>query len=356
MKKRLLAVGIAIIMGTGLIVPKVLSVARDRPPKPAEGHSEYAVPPLKVNGFRIVPSPLSEVVAATGSLTADESVQLQAEIAGKIASIHFTEGSRVRKGDLLLKINDADLQAAMERVVARRKLAEIREKRVAMLLKDGGANRHEFDTAVSEREVQNAETKLIQAQLDKTEIRAPFDGVVGLRHVSEGAYVAAATLISTLQRTDPIKVDFPIPEKYAMRVSVGSRFEFEVSGSGVVHEGTVYAIETGIDVATRTLLVRGTCENSGGLLRPGAFARVRLAVAEVPDAILVPSEAVVPGLEEQSVFVVSEGRAHLRLVRTGIRTGRFVQIVSGLKAGEVVATTGLQQLRDGRHVDLTVLN
>lgn len=309
-----------------------------------------APPPLAVQAVRLEPVVLTERVTATGTLRPAESVELQAETSGKVTAIHFTEGSRVRRGDLLLKINDAELRASLSRAVFRRELAAVRERRLATLLDKGGVNQQDYDNAVNELNVQRAEVDLIEAQIAKTEVRAPFDGVVGLRFVSPGAYVTPAARIATLQDVSSLKLDFTLPEKYAPRVRLGAPLAFTLAGEGASFPGEVYALEPRIDAATRTLLLRARVGNPGERLQPGAFANVEFTLAEVGDALLVPASAVIPGLVDKNVFVIEQGRAALRTVVTGTRTEKAVQVVEGLRAGEIVITSGLQQMRAGQPV------
>lgn len=306
--------------------------------------------PLPVSTVTVTPSPLAETISSTGTLLAEESVELQAEINGKVSGISFKEGVHVRKGELLVKLNDADLLASRARAHYRRELAQLREQRFAKLLKQGVARQEEYDTALNELNVQEAEIDLINAQIAKTEIRAPFDGVVGLRFVSEGAYVSAATRVATLQRLDRLKVDFSVPEKYAVRLRAGSPITFVVAGASERFVGEIYAVEPRIDVATRTVLVRAVCPNQHGKVLPGAFASIELTLGQLKDAILIPSVAVVPGLDEKNVYVLIEGKAERRPVQTGTRLQSSVQILSGLAPGEVVITSGLSQMRPGLSV------
>jgi membrane fusion protein (multidrug efflux system) len=305
---------------------------------------------LRVDAITVVPTPLAETVTSTGTLRADEGVELQAETNGKIVSINFAEGAHVRRGDLLMKLNDAELRATLQRAAYKRELAEIRERRLAKLLETKSVNQQDYDVALSEVSVQRAEVALVEAQIAKLEIRAPFDGVVGLRFVSEGAFVNATTRIATLQRLDHLKIDFSVPEKYAGRIRIGAPVAFTVAGGEHKARGEIYAFDPRIDVMTRTVLIRALCPNPDGRLLPGAFANVEVVLDEVKDAIVVPAVAVVPGLTDKNVFVVRDGKAERRSVETGLRTETVVHILSGLQPGDVVITSGLQQLRAGSPV------
>lgn len=305
--------------------------------------------PLRVQMEVVRPQPYAETVSATGTLLAQEGVELQAEISGRVTRIHFREGSRVRAGELLVKLYDADLQASLERAMHRLELARLRERRLAELVRERVITQDAYDTARSERDVQRAEVELIRAQLARTEIRAPFDGVVGLRHVSEGAFVDDRTRLATLQQVDRLKVDFSVPERYVGRIRPGQPVRFRVAG-GAEHSGQVYAVDPRIDTETRTMLVRARCDNPSGQLLPGSFASLELTLAAIPDAVLVPAEAVVPGTDGKYVYVVRDGVAHRRLVQTGSRTAQAVHVLEGLDAGEQVIVSGLQQVREGMRV------
>jgi membrane fusion protein, multidrug efflux system len=355
-QKKALWLAMLVIVAIAVATPKVLpmlggpgSASGGKNDRKSGGGARSSAP-LKVSSIVVQAAPLAEVVTSTGTLRAEESVELQAEINGKIVAINLTEGTRVRKGDLLVKFNDADLRAMHARATHRKHLATLRESRMELLFKEGIANQEDYDTALSELEVQDAEINLIEAQIAKTEIRAPFDGIVGLRFVSEGAFVNAATRIATFQRLENLKIDFSIPEKYTGRIRVGSAVTFTIAGGDRSFGGEIYAFDPKIDPVTRTVLIRALCPNQEQRLLPGAFANVEFTLAEMDNAILVPSVAVIPGLSEMTVFVLKEGKAERRTIEIGTRTESTVQILAGLKPGEVVLTSGLQQLRSGQAV------
>ena len=302
---------------------------------------------LKVSTYIVRSAPFAETINSTGSLRADEGVELQAETNGKIVAINFTEGRQVRKGDLLLKLNDADLRANLARTTYSKELAKLKEKRYSQLLAQRVVTQNDYDAALSDVNVEQANIELYQAQIEKTEIRAPFDGVVGLRYVSMGAYVNAATRIATLQRVDKLKIDFSIPEKYVGRIKVGSQITFNIAGGDRKFTGEIYAIDPRIDSATRTLVLRAECSNADGRLLPGAFANIELSLEQIKDAMLIPSEAVVPGLDEKNVFIIKNGKAERRAVQTGTRTSSTIHVLAGLAPGDVVITSGLQQMSPG---------
>jgi len=343
-------VGILVALAIVAVVaaPKLLQLRRSSAP----GEVAQATKTLRVRTHRVAPVELTERLATTGTVRANEEVEIVSEISGKISAIHFEEGSRVSAGQLLLKIDDSELLAEQQRAVYRVELAERDEARQKQLLEDGVISREAYDVALGELNVLRAELQLIEAQLVKTEIRAPFDGVIGLRWVSPGSYLSSQTRIASLNDLDPVKLDFTVPEKYSALMKVGDEISFEVEGFERSFPGTIYAIEPSIDAATRSLRVRARCPNPDGLLVPGAFANVDLVLRAVEDALTVPSIAVIPELGGKKVFVYEDGAAQPRQVETGIRSETAVQITSGLAEGDLVIFSGLLQLQPGLAVEV----
>ncbi|MES2825270.1 MAG: efflux RND transporter periplasmic adaptor subunit [Pseudomonadota bacterium] len=320
-------------------------------PADANGSGGKSGAPLKVTTFVVVPSIFAETITATGTVLADEGVELQAETNGKVVSINFVEGAPVKQGDLLLKLNDSDLRANLDRYNYSKKLAEVRFRRYSQLLAQKMVSQDDYDSVLSEMNVQQSFIDLYKAQIEKTEIRAPFNGVVGLRYVSLGAFVSATTRIATLQRLNELKIDFAVPEKYSGRIKVGTEITFTVAGGLQKYAARIAALDPRIDSGTRTLLVRAVCANNDGRLLPGAFTNVSIPLDQIADAFLVPAEAVVSGLDEKNVFVIQDGVAERRAVETGSRTASQVHIVSGLKVGDKVITSGLQNMRAKQPVE-----
>lgn len=302
-------------------------------------------PGIPVKAHVVKPEKLSDKVLASGTVIANEESDLRSEISGRITQILFKEHSRANKGALLVKISDADLQAQLARTEFRKKLAEDREHRQKVLLEKQAISQEDYDTALNELNVIRSEIQLIKAQIDKTEIRAPFDGIVGLRYVSEGSYISPTTRIATLQNINPVKIDFAVPEKYSRSVQIGQAIAFKIEGDAQDFQGKVYAIEPKIDLATRTLQVRAIAPNNDRKLFPGAFAEVELALQEIDDAIMIPTQALIPELQGQKVFLFKNGKAQSQMVDIGIRTSETVQIIHGVQPGDTVLTTGLLQVR-----------
>jgi membrane fusion protein (multidrug efflux system) len=310
---------------------------------------------LGVRVVKLVAQSFSNRIYTTGSVIANEEVQLRPESSGRITSLTLDEGRAVKKGDLLVKINDADLQAQLLRTELQLELAELREERQKNLLENRAIAQEDYDVALNQVNTIKAEIELIKAEIDKTEIRAPFDGVIGLRNVSEGSYISPNTIIATLQDFNRVKIDFSIPERYAAYIRAGDTITFTRQGSDQRYEGKIMAIEPRIDQATRTLLLRAEASNPGQAIIPGAFTEIQFQLREIPNAIMVPSEAVIPELGGNSIFVLRDGVASRKSIQTGTRTETLVQVTEGLVEGDTILTTGILQLREGMPVRVTEL-
>lgn len=303
--------------------------------------------------YRIIhPEKISEKVVTIGTIISNEEVEIRSEISGKITKIYFKEGDKVKQGELLLKINDDELQARLHSAQSRQKLAEQQEERQRQLVEKNLVSQVDYDKYVNELDVIKAEVQLLRAQLDKTEIRTPFDGIIGLRYVSEGSYLSPTTLITTFQDINTVKIDFTFPEKYSREIKSGNKITFNVQGTSRKFTGTVYAISPKVDPNTRTLRVRAICPNHDGYLLPGRFANVEVLLKE-KEALAVPSYAVIPEMKKHKIFIYSYGKAEERTIEIGTRTEEHVEVVNGLKSGDTLITSGILQLRSGMTVKLS---
>lgn len=331
--------------------------------KQADGSSEKATAQVSkpnaqqfaVEVFPVHPQPLREIIRTTGSLIASESISVRSETSGKVVSFNFMDGQEVEEGQLLFKIDDSELQAQRNRTLFRKELAKARAQRISQLLKQGGMSQEDFDNAENEMNVLRAELQLIDAQLAKKEIRAPFSGRVGLRYVSLGSLVLPDTELTTLHKLDPIKIDFPVAERFASLLRPGMKIQFRVIGETNPFTGEIYALNPRIDSSTRNLQVRALTPNSENRLIPGSFANVEIVLDEIPNALLIPAIALIPGLNEQRVFIVNDNKqVESRIVETGQRLASQVQIINGLEPGDLVLTTGLLQAKEG--IAVKILN
>lgn len=347
--KRITLCVVAGIVVAGLALPKILS--RDTSAKAsassARGSKKGPAGPVAVRAFVVESSDFSDRLSVTGTVLPNEQVDIQSEVPGKVIAIQFKEGTTVRKGDLLVKINDADLRAQLARATSEKDLAAAKELRQRQLREKDAVSQAEYDVALNELKTSTAEIDLIKAQLAKTEITAPFSGTIGLRYISEGSYISPTTKIATLNSIDPIKIEFSVPEKYFSIVRPGNQIEFSIQGAPGKYAARVYAVEPKIDQSTRTLQVRALCPNNGGRLFPGAFAEITIPVNNVANAMMVPTEAVVPGTAGQKIFVARSGKAVAQDVETGIRTGRTVQVTKGLSPGDTIVTSGILLVKQG---------
>lgn len=352
--KRILSISLVVVIFGALAYPKVKPLISSSSEGGGGGASAQSNR-LNVEAVQLEPASIDDKIFTSGTLQANEIVDLRAEVSGKIMDIFFREGRVVEAGQLLVKINDNELQAQKRRAEHRLNLAEQREERQQRLLERGGISQEDYETTVNEVNVLRSEVDLIEAQIEKTEIRAPFDGVVGLKFVSEGSYISPQSRIATLNDIDPVKIEFSIPERYVTRVSVGDQIEFTVQGVDSTFIGEVYAVEPSIQTETRTLRLRALSENRDQLLVPGAFANIELILQSIEDALLVPTVSVIPELNRQKVYLFRDGVVREQVVRTGIRMSDAVQIVEGLAPGDTVLTTGLLQVREGMPVEITQL-
>jgi membrane fusion protein, multidrug efflux system len=311
---------------------------------------------LPVRALVIKPVDLDNRILTSGTVLPDESVELSSEASGKITAIYFREGERVRKGDLLLTINDADLQAQLQRFKYQEALLVEREFRQRKLLEKEAVSQEVYDRALADLNTNRAEMLMVEAQIAKTRVKAPFDGVIGLRMVSEGSYITPSTRIASLVKMQPVKVEFSIPEQYASDVKPGNQISFTIGSTKKTYEAKVYAVEPIIDQSTRTLRIRAIYPNPGLDVIPGSFATVELVLRTYHEALTIPTEALVPMLGAQMVYLYKNGMAEPVEVQTGIRTSDMIQITSGLNPGDTLITTGILQLRKGMAVVLSELS
>ena len=305
-----------------------------------------------VDVVTVAPQPFRETLFATGSLLAREAVNLRSERAGVVKEIRFEEGSTTAAGAVLVLMDDVELQAQLARVQAQLELASALETRQRDLLKTKGISEAEYEQSQANLHIAQAEERLIQAQLAKTRIVAPFDGVAGLRQISVGAYLTPGDAICSFQDISALKIDFTLPERYLPYIKTGQKVMFRISGRSETFDAVVAAIEPSIDVATRSLQVRAMVPNEEQRLLPGSFAEVEVVLDEITEAILIPPIALIPGLKQQSVFVHRNGEVEERKVESGLRLANAVQIVEGLKPGDELITSGILQLRPGMRVQV----
>ncbi len=291
----------------------------------------------------------NDTIVTNGVLLASESVEIRAETSGKIVSIHFAEGAFVEKNTLLIKIDDSELLARELSAHHRVSLARATAKRQQTLYDKKMTSQEELDSALNELDLAGADLQLIQTQIAKTEIRAPFKGFVGIREVSPGAYITPSTTITSLVDRSEVRVDFTVPERHSASIATGNPVIVRVNSSGQSIEGTIVARDASIDSQTHTLRLQARLANGDGFLIPGTSAAVTVPLP-VRRVIMVPAGAIIPELKGHRVFLFIDGKAVSRVITIGVRTPDRVEIVSGLHEGDRLITSGLLQLREGMSV------
>jgi membrane fusion protein (multidrug efflux system) len=301
--------------------------------------------PVSVNIMVVKDTAVRNQIDITGTIDANERVNLISQTAGNITGIYFNEGTKVQKGQLLVKVYNQDLQASLQQYEAQMILARDINNRNKILLQKEAVSKEEYETSLSSLNSLKAQADVVRAQISRTEIRAPFSGVIGLRNVSPGGYLSPATSIATLVNIDPAKVTFSVPERYLPIIGKGSKVTFTVESSRDNFNATVYAIEPALDANSRTITVRAKAPNPKNILTAGAFAKINLTLDQIPKTIMVPTECVIPDLKSSKVYIYKNGIAVAKDVKTDLRTDTKIQIIDGLKAGDSVVVSGLIQIR-----------
>ncbi len=348
--KNILIIALVLLILIGI---KVIFLKPKNQGKPSGNGGMGKGMPSKVTAFITSASTLDNQLFSSGTVRANEEVMLMPEVPGKLIQINFKEGSNVSKGALLAKISDSDLQAQLSKLNLQLKLTKEKEDRLKSLFDIKGVSQEEFDAAANLVKTINADIEFIRAQIAKTEIRAPFDGIIGLRQVSEGSFVNNSTIIASMQQTRLLKIDFTVPEKYAAIVVPGNLIKFTVDNINQTFTAKVDAIEPKIDEQTRNITIRAIYNNEKMNIYPGTFARIELTANKKQEAILIPTEAIIPELKGKKVFVNRSGKAIPVKVKTGLRNDARIEITEGLKVGDTVITTGIMALKPEAEIIIT---
>lgn len=314
----------------------------------AEETTQTGPPPAMAVQVHVLQGrPLDNAFTTTGNLLPNEEVELRSEVSGRVTHIGFEEGRKVGAGQVLVRINDDDLQAQLRKAEANLKLATDAAGRQEQLLAVKGVSQEAYDATVAQRIGMQAEVDNLRAVIAKTTIRAPFGGTIGLRSISEGGYVSPTSAIARLAQTDPMKLDFTVPERYALQIKPGTQVAFTLEADTMQYHAEVYAVEPSVDLSTRSIKVRARSQNPGGRLIPGAFAKVDVKLETIPDALTIPAEALIPDIQGQKVMVMKGGQAKSVRVDIGIRTENTVQLISNVQPGDTVITSALLAVKDG---------
>ncbi|NUB13266.1 efflux RND transporter periplasmic adaptor subunit [Azospirillum brasilense] len=334
-----------------LLAGKVPSPGGASSGAPAAGGPPGSTPPMPVEALPVKVGTVSRQVTAVGSLLSSESVVIRPEVAGKVSEIAFLEGQAVKKGAVLIRLDDSIARATLAQAQASIAFSRAELSRAEELYRQRTGPARNREQALAKLQSDEATVQLAKAQLEKLTLTAPFDGVLGLRKVSVGDVVAAGKDIVNLEAIEILKLDFRVPELYLPTVRTGQTLKVAVdSFGGRTFDGTVYAIDPLVDVNGRAVVIRARVPNSDGALRPGLFARVALTLDQNPNAVLVPEQAVSAFGNKQFVFKVVEGKAVQTTVTLGERRNAEVEITAGLQPGDVVVTAGQLKIRDGAPV------
>lgn len=319
----------------------------------APGPNQRARGPLVVEGFAVKTSSVSEAVEVPGTLLPAEETQIRTEVSGRIIQLNLPEGTVVPKGFLLIKLFDQDLQAQLRKLEVQLQIAVKTVARQRELLAINGISQQDFELAALNVDNLKADIQSTKISISKTEIRAPYEGQIGLRNVSMGAYLAPSDVITTLREVKQLKLEFSIPEKYAKNIAKGYVVRFTVDGGKKTHKAVVLATEGSVEQNTRTLKIRAIVSENDAELVPGVFAKVNLQLGQDTVALMIPSQAIIPQARAKQVIILRKDSAVFTEVITGIRDSAYVQILKGLHVGDTVITTGLMAIRPNGKVKIS---
>jgi membrane fusion protein (multidrug efflux system) len=356
-------VKIVSILAIGLIAVVLIVVKLDftKAKEQVTSKSQSAAPASSgppaafVKAYVVKPMDLENKIISKGTVVANEEVVIASEIQGKITKIHFREGDQVSKDALLVSIEDRELKAQLARSQYEVEFLEKKEVREQQLNERGGVSDEQYQATQRDLNTTKAQIALIRAQLEKTQIRAPFSGTIGLRYVSEGSYLSPGMKIADLVNFTPVKVDFAIPERYMASVKPGNKITFTVDGYTKEFEGRIYAIEPKIEQNTRSVLLRAVSTDLQTGILPGAFASIKIVLDRIPNALCVPTEAIIPEMAEKRIFLVKNGVAQSVPVTTGLRLADRIHVLEGIQEGDTVIYAGIMQLRTGAPIQITEL-
>jgi len=351
-KTRIALIVVIILFITGMaLYPKVSAwMSADEsssPPAGTENKGGVGRRTLNVNAQILRFENLTDEIRTKGLLIPDEEVDLSFETSGKITEIHFKEGSAVRKGQLLAKVNDKPLQAELKKLEAQVPLAQDRVFRQKALLAKDAVSQEAYESVNTELEKLMADIELVKSRILQTELRAPFDGIIGLRLVSEGTYASPTTIVSHLTKISPLKIEFSVNESYVNNVKAGTPLTFTIDNDMSTYHASVYAVESNLDRSTLTLKARALYPNPGGKLKPGLSTNINIKLQEIKNTIVIPSLSTVAEMGRDIAYVYKNGQAHQVELRKGMRTASSIQVINGLNAGDTLLVTGVMQLRDG---------
>jgi membrane fusion protein (multidrug efflux system) len=324
-------------------------------------------PPLPVEAMIASEKELSADIEIPGSIMAYESTEIHPEVSGRLVLLNVKEGAVVGKGILLAKLYDGDLQARMKSLDVQLKKSEIQlkiaqqtEERSAKLLKIQGISQQDYDMTLlqvnnimADMGIINAQKGEIRANMTKLNVYAPYSGKLGLKNISPGAFVTPATIITTISQVNQLKLQFDVPEKYGAIIKKGQSVDFTIDGTQKNFTAAVLATEDAIAENTRSLAVRAVVNGNDPELMPGAFARVKIVLGKNENALMIPTSSIVPQGRKKLIYLFKNSKAISTEITTGVRDSTNIQVLTGLKKGDTVITSGLLYLRPNSDVKVT---
>jgi membrane fusion protein (multidrug efflux system) len=310
---------------------------------------------LQVQGFRVETGSVSDNIEVPGSLLPAEQTQIRSEVNGRVVFLNITEGNQVKKGTLLVKLFDGDLQAQLKKLEVQLQITQKTEERQRRLLAVEGISPQEYELSSLNVDNLQADIQSVKIAIGKTEIRAPYDGTLGLRNISLGSFISPADILTTIRQVNILKLEFAIPEKYARNMQKGVKVSFKVESGNEEHIATVLATENSVEATTRTLRVRALVNDRHQELIPGSFATVNLQLGKNENALMVPSQAIIPQARTKQLIVYKQDSVRFITVETGIRNSSFVQILNGIEPGDTIITSGLMAIRPQTKIKLTAV-
>jgi membrane fusion protein, multidrug efflux system len=317
------------------------------------GNKPAGSPPV-FSGVIAEITPVNRNIEAPGTILPNETTDMQPEISGRVVSINFKEGSNVQAGSLLVKLFDADLQAELKKLAVQLNIALATERRQQELLAINGTSQQDVDNAILAVSNIKADMELMKVRISQTEVRAPFSGRLGLRNISLGAYVTPATIITNISQVNAVKVEFTVPERYAPQMVAGKTVTMRTADRGKIYYANVLAAQNTISTETRNLAVRAQVKNPDAAISPGSFVQVEIGIGGGGNAIMVPTEAIIPSTRTKRIIVKREGRAIFQDINTGYRDSARVEVIGGIREGDTILTSGLLTIKEGMPIEVTI--
>jgi membrane fusion protein (multidrug efflux system) len=348
--KSLHPVGIVLM----LVVAAACNEKKSEPPAGASARGGNM--PLQAEGFVVRTRPLNESIEMPGTILPFETTEIRPEISGRIIELNIPEGRVVRKGTLLAKLFDGDLQAQLKKLEVQLSIAQKTVERQKALLDISGISQQEYDLSQLEANNLSADIEMVKVSIGKTRIVAPYTGKIGLKNISLGAYVSPTNILTTISQVDNLKLEFTVPEKYSENMRKGRKVFFTIGGLDKKYSASIMATESTIEANTRSLRVRAIINGQPDDLVPGGFAKVSLQLSHAEEPMVVPTQAVIPRARDKQVIIFRGGKPEFKVVSTGIRDSSYVQVLEGLNVGDTVVTTALLAIRPDSKVSLTKVN